>query len=260
MTDQYDQFAADYDWLFSDFARVGERYVAGLSETLRKLPDDAKILDCACGTGITILALARHGFHAAGTDASEGMILRARQNMDEGEVDVPLEVCSWENLPSLFAPEYDMVLCGGNSIGHCRDEHEMLRSLGGIHHVLKPGGLLVLDTRNWDKLLAERIRFTHFGARQRYGKRCVPLYVWTFPEKSSGPVTVEVLLPIEADGVVALKVFEIVYHPFRSEELMERLQCAGFVAAELTYTADRSAYTVSARKGSATPPSRRAGE
>jgi len=63
MVDQYDQFAVDYNWLFSDFARSGERCVGDLSKTLAKLPDDPKILDCACGTGVTTLALvACHSF------------------------------------------------------------------------------------------------------------------------------------------------------------------------------------------------------
>ena len=248
MKDQYDDFATDYEWVFSDFVGTGERYYDNLQPTLAKLRPSSRILDCACGTGIAALALARHGYKVAGTDASEGMVARAKQHATEEGVDVLFSVCAWDELPEQFGHEFDLTLCCGNSIGHCRDESEMIRSLRSIHEVIKPGGSLIVDTRNWEKLLAERIRFTNFGPRERNGKRCIPVYVWTFPETKDGPVLVEVVLPIEEDGEVSLRSYPIEYYPFRAEELLNRMKAAGFVDVETDYSPDNTGYEVTGQK------------
>lgn len=57
MESQYDEFAIDYEWVFSDFVGTGERYYDNLRPALAKLPPKPRILDCACGTGIAALAL-----------------------------------------------------------------------------------------------------------------------------------------------------------------------------------------------------------
>ena len=242
MNTQYDDFATDYEWVFSGFVETGERYYDDLRPTLAKFATKPRVLDCACGTGIAALALARHGYKVTGTDASEGMVARAKQHAAEEGVDIEFSACPWEKLPAHFDKEFDLVLCCGNSIGHCCNEDEMLRSLCGIRGVLKPDSLVVIDTRNWEKLLAEHIRFTNFGPRERNGKRCIPVYVWTFPETKDDPVLVEVILPIEADGKVSLKAYPITYYPFRLEDILGRMKSAGFVDIETDYSENKTGY------------------
>ena len=248
MESQYDEFAVDYEWIFSDFVERGEQHYDNLKPVLGKLPENPRILDCACGTGIAALAIARHGYNVTGTDASKGMVTRAKQHAAEEDVDVLFSVCVWDELPEQFDQEFDLALCCGNSIGHCRDKSEMIRSLQSIHKVMKPGGLLIVDTRNWEKLLAERIRFTNFGPRERNGQRCIPIYVWTFPETKDGPVLVEVVLPIEADGKVSLKTYPITYYPFGLEGILDRMKSAGFVDVETDYSEDKTGYHVTGRR------------
>ena len=107
---------------------------------------------------------------------------------------------------------------------------------------------MIVDTRNWEKLFTERVRFTNFGPRERDGKRCIPVYVWTFPETKDGPVLVEVVLPIEANGKVSLKAYSITYYPFRLEDILERMKSTGFVDIETDYSEDKTGYQVSGRK------------
>lgn len=227
MQDQYADFARDYDWLISDFQRIGDRHVRDAATWLGA-PEGARVLDCACGTGLVALALARQGYPVVGSDASAAMVEQAGQRAKREGLSLPLAVCAWEDLPRQFGPEFDFVLCGGNSIGHCRDEVEMVRSLAAMRGVLKPGGSLTVETRDWEKLHAARVRFTCFGPRERDGERCVPLYVWNFTEDVTAPVVVEVVLPIEADGGMTLRVYPITYYPFTIYELTSRMRKAGF--------------------------------
>jgi SAM-dependent methyltransferase len=175
------------------------------------------------------------------------MIAQAKRRAAEAAAEVSFAVCRWEHLPEAFAEKFDLAVCCGNAIGHCRDPDEMLRSLRGIRAVLAQDGCLVLDTRNWQKLLAEKVRFTTLGPRERDGKRCIPLNVQTFPERDGDPVVIEVLLIFEQDGKAWLKSHPITYYPFRVAELIGRLEAAGFCDVEIDYEDDKDSYAVTAR-------------
>ena len=247
---EYDDFAVDYEWVYSDATLTGEGRVVGLQRLLSEVPPGGAIVDSACGTGITALALARAGFRVEGADASRGMIARAREHARAEGLDVPFTVCSWVELPDRFERKFDLVLCCGNAIGHCSSDDEMLRSLQGMRAVLKDSGRLLIDSRNWKKLLAERPRFTAFGVREREGLRCIPFYVWTFPDRPRGPVLVEVVFLFDRDGKVHLKSHRVTYYPFQVEELLDRLEKAGFTEPSTEYADDKDVYRVTVRRGS----------
>jgi len=249
MGSQYDAFAEDYDrWLFSDERLTGEPQLKELGSRLKRLGSRPQVLDCACGTGVLVWALARHGYAVCGSDESRGMIDRARKRLDQAGLDVRLEVCPWERLGEEFGPRFDLVVCGGNAIGHCRDEAEMLDSLRGMRSVLKPGGMLILDTRNWEKYRKDRVRFESFSSpRVRDGIRCIVLYVRTTPESWSDPHLTEVVFILEQDGRVSQRSYPIVYWPFRYADLIARIRAAGFDAVESDHSENQDGYVVEAR-------------
>ena len=171
--DQYDAFAADYEWLFSDATLSADPRLEALKPILASF-NGPRILDCACGTGLLALALARSGYQVLGADASSGMVTRAQAHAAEQNLPVPFAVCAWEFLPMTIQQPVDLVICLGNALGHCRDESEMLRSLRGMRAVLREGGSLVIDSLNWEKVCADRVRFTPYGLRERNGSQFSP--------------------------------------------------------------------------------------
>jgi len=78
MTDEYDAFASDYHWLYSERVLSGEPFIERYAEILDSLATGAVILDCACGIGIQSLALARDAYHVRGADVSPGMVTHKR--------------------------------------------------------------------------------------------------------------------------------------------------------------------------------------
>jgi hypothetical protein len=120
----------------------------------------------------------------------------------------------------------------------------MLRSLRGIRAVLKSGGKPIVDSRNWEHLRKEKTRFTPFQWRERAGQRCLPIYVWNFPERFEDPHTIEVLLVFDSDGKVSVRSYPMVYYPFRLEELTERLRSAGFMNIQNRFSENREGYRV----------------
>jgi len=244
MPEQYDTIAEDYDWLLSDTMLSGEPQYAGLRNVLESMPPRGNILDCACGTGILASAIARHGHMIVGTDASKGMIRVARARAEADGLDIPFHVCTWERLPQKWDRKFDVAVCCGNSIVHCSDSADMIRSFRGIRSVLNVGGRLVLDTRNWEKLLTEKTRYTHFDRLSRAGKSCIPIYIWNFPQKTNEPIQVDLLLPIEHEGKIDLHVHSIVCHPFTLTQLQTCLAEAGFAVTENDHSPDRDWYCV----------------
>ena len=246
---QYDSFAADYHWLFSDSVLTGEPFYEEHKELLESLKPGSQILDCACGIGVQALALARHGYCIQGSDASESMIAQANKRARSARIEVPFAACSWKGLPYNFGREFDAVFCCGNAIGHCTDEAEMIDSLAGTFAVLKDGGLLVVNSRNWEKLRAERPRFHAMSVRNRNGQRCIPLYVWNFPQQWHEPHVVEVVLIFEQQGRTTYRGHEVTYFPFHVEDLVARMRAVGLVDVETDYDQAKDGYRVTGRRG-----------
>jgi SAM-dependent methyltransferase len=239
---QYDEFAVNYHWLYSDFVSSRKPALDENEDVLKNAGPKARILDCSCGIGTFAIALAKLGYEVSGSDGSPGMIEQADLAARNANVEVPLTCCTWEDLPAHISGPFDLVFCLGNAIGHTRNGEEMLRSLKGMRAVLRSGGKLVIDSRNWEQIRKERIRFTPYQWRERAGQRCLPIYVWNFPERFEAPHTIEVLLVFDSDGKVSVRSYPIVYYPFRIERLTERLKSAGFTNIQNRFSENREGY------------------
>jgi SAM-dependent methyltransferase len=248
----YDLIAKEYHWLVPDELLSGEAFVERHRDLLGSLPQGASILDCACGVGIDAVALARYGFKVYGSDDSESLVAEARKRSRQVGMEVPFMVCTWEELPRRFGERFELVLCTGNSISHCPDAEAMIRSLRAMREVLKDGGTLLLDSRNWEKLREQKPRLT-VAERvvDRDGARCLPLYLWSFPARWEEPHVVEIaLLFLHPDGRVTHKLKRLEYRPFRLEEVVDRLSKAGFVDIRTDYAEDADRYEIQARRSS----------
>ena len=249
LASEYDAFAADYHWLYSDRVLSGDPFLEGNADVLRSLPPQARILDCACGIGVHSLALARRGYDVRGADASAGMAAEARRRAAPERLDVEFTTCPWADLPKTFDRHFDMVFCYGNAIGHCRTLDEMLASLCGIRAVLKQGGVLVLDSRNWQKVRRERVRFHSMPMRVRGGCRCLPLYVWNFPPRWEDPHLIELVLLFQEETRTHHRCYPITYYPFCHKDLIIHLRASGFRDVQSDFDDAKDTFTVIAQSG-----------
>jgi len=177
---QYDEFSADYHWLYSDGVLAGKPFLEQFEGLLKSIPSNSRILDCSCGIGVHALALAGQGFSVCGTDGSAGMVAQAKERSRGANIEIPFTVSAWNDLPGKIDQVFEVAFCLGNSIGHCANKQEMISSFKGIRSVLKKNGLLILDSRNWEKLHQVKSRFSPTGPRMRHGIRCIPLYCLEF--------------------------------------------------------------------------------
>jgi glycine/sarcosine N-methyltransferase len=153
----YDRLARFYDTMNDWPARL-----AFEGPFIRRLLEDChagSILDAACGTGQHALALQEAGYRVTGADASQQMVRQAEANATARGLTVPFHTARFAELPDLFGPSFDAVLCLGNSLPHVTTDPELEASLQGMLRVLRPGGLLLLHNLNYDRRWVERPRF-----------------------------------------------------------------------------------------------------
>jgi glycine/sarcosine N-methyltransferase len=235
MQTSYDSFADDYDRFVNWPGRLAFE-LPFLEETLKRAPQPPggkpAVLDAATGTGQHALALAERGYPTVGADLSAGMITRARQNTAQQGVKVRFEVAGFGELAQTFGSEsFEAVLCLGNSLPHVLSETELAAALADFAMVLRPGGLLVLQNRNFDQVLRQRSRWME-PQSARVGQT-EWLFLRFYDYLADGTIDFNILrLRREADGAWQQLVTSTRLRPLTQDELREALPLAGFEQVE----------------------------
>jgi ubiquinone/menaquinone biosynthesis C-methylase UbiE len=254
--DFYTDLAHDYEWLFPDEA-IGSRGAVGatslgstglLERLLKTLPPGARVLDCACGVGADAIALARRGFNVTAADGSASMVAEAKRRSRQFGVNIDIVQSRWQDLPERVPGAFEFALCLGNSMVHTETKSNMISSLEGISKVLSPGGILVVDSRNWENLYQSKPRIvTSPYVIERQGIRCASLYIWTIPDDFQQPCRAEIVLLFEdAGSAVTHRRYVIDFTPFRRADLVDAIQSAGLTVIGDSYQPDNPFYAVAA--------------
>lgn len=169
----YDDFSQDYD-RFVDWAARLEVELPFIEKQFQRISshvkDTPRVLDSACGTGMHAIALAGRGYRLTGADLSPAMIAQARRNAAGAGVDVRFAIAGLGDMAAVFHEEFDALLCLGNSLPHVPDENGLRIALRDMSLCLRPGGLLLIQNRNFDAILGQRSRWMEPQAR-REGER-----------------------------------------------------------------------------------------
>jgi SAM-dependent methyltransferase len=159
----YDHLGQDYDlmvWWQERIAREEAFFNRVFEERGVR-----RVLDAACGTGMHSIAFARGGRECTGADISPVMVQCARRNAREAGVRVRFEVAGFGELSQRVGGVFDAITCIGNSLPHLANEGSLDLCLFDFAEVLRPGGILVIQNRNYDRLLRNRQRFMPLAAR-----------------------------------------------------------------------------------------------
>ncbi len=246
MADSYRDLAADYDWLFDDdgLARGVAIHRAATARLLERTAPASAVLDAACGTGINAAALARRGFTVWAADGSEAMTEAAAARFRREGLAIPVLRSTWADLPAATSERFDVVLCIGNSLVHAAGRDAMVEALTGLRQMARPGGHVVIDSRNWEKLHAER-QIVQVADRvvTRGGRSCLGLSAWEIPDRFGDEHVAHLVFAFEDGGRIDPHEYRLTFRPFTVGELRERLELAGLteVDADFDDSADRYA-------------------
>ncbi|ARF83147.1 methyltransferase domain-containing protein [Kitasatospora aureofaciens] len=179
----YDDFARDYHLLYADWdaslARQGGALDALIRARLGEAP--AEVLDCACGIGTQAIGLAALGHAVTGTDLSPVAVARAAAEAAGRGLRLPAAAADMRRLPFPDG-RFDVVVCADNALPHLLTAEDVRAALGEMRRVLRPGGLLLVSTRPYDRLRRDRPASTPPQTAERDGRRSVVFQLWHWRE------------------------------------------------------------------------------
>jgi SAM-dependent methyltransferase len=138
-----------------------------------------RVLDCACGVGTQLLGLAQYGHQAVGSDFSTAAIRRARREATARGLCVWLNIADMRALP-FRAGVFDVVICADNALSHLLSNDSMFRAVAEMCRVLRPGGLVVITTRDYDSLRPQRTAGTYPFVLPTSQGRVIVFQVWSW--------------------------------------------------------------------------------
>lgn len=238
MADMY-EFPDIYDERFSEGANTAYR------EHYRKLfagRDITDILDCSFGTGNLTFELCELGYQVSGSDISPVMLQKGAQKAEQKGFSVDLTCCDFRELSKHFQKQFSCVMSTGNALAHV-DNQGVIQTLREMDQLVKPGGYLYLDSRNWDRALQKRDRFLFASPFIRSdGVRINCVQVWDYHE--NGNITINILQVYEEDGrIIRQEVFEEHLTPFSFalvESTLKEMGYQDFIVRPLPYFQDQN--------------------
>jgi SAM-dependent methyltransferase len=248
--DDYDEFVSVYDFVVPEELLTPEGSAAAFLPYLDGLADGARILDCACGTGPLAVGLAQRGFDVTATDASPRMVERTRALAADAGVGLAVRACRWDELPEQgFAP-FDAVLCVGNSLAHAEGGDARRAALRAMAGGLRPGGALVLTSRNFELMRATDPGLQVFDrVVERDGRRGVVIYSWWLADDWDDEHGFDVAVALLGDdGAVTTRGERLRFWPYSHDTLRDDLRAAGLEPATSTYEPDVDRYLIAARR------------
>lgn len=210
------------DFVGWDNRRRGEN---GFLERVLKEHNARKVLDVASGDGVDAIFLATKGFSILANEVDEPFRKKTIENARKHAIDLMPTSLDWRNLNRAYSGNsLDALICMGNSLTCLFGRENQIAALKQFRTILKPGGILVLDERNYQRILENREAALN-GTLHSSGK-----YLYTGTGKVSAT-----FLEINDDAIYieythkgsGKKAYYKVY-PFKKDELLGLLKEVGF--------------------------------
>lgn len=146
----YTAFARVYDELMNtvDYDAWAARYASLMAAC--GVPERAKCVECACGTGNLTLRLKKRGCLITGTDLSEDMLAAAMEKARAAGVMIPFVR---QDMCALTVPRrVDCVLATCDGVNYLTAPERVEAFFAAAFSALRPGGALIFDVSTPDKL------------------------------------------------------------------------------------------------------------
>lgn len=189
--------------------------------------DITDILDCSIGTGALTFCLCELGYQVSGSDFSASMLSKAEEKAAQKGLSVPLVRCDFRDLTKHFSNQFSLVMSTGNAFAHV-DHAGIETTLKEMASLVKPGGYLYFDSRNWEKELKNKRRFQYGRPFIREdGTRINYVQVWDY--HPDGMITINILQAYEQDSqIIRQDVYEEHLHPFPIRHPLSVMEGLGF--------------------------------
>ncbi|MGL4345228.1 MAG: class I SAM-dependent DNA methyltransferase [Cellulosilyticaceae bacterium] len=155
--DIYNDFAKVYDTFMGDTPY--EKWVQFIQNQIEKAGITPKLVcDLGCGTGKMCELFAQKGIDMIGIDHSEEMLMVARENAREKELDI-LYLCQDMTDFELYGT-VDVIYSSCDSLNYVLEEEAVLETFKLVNNYLEQGGLFIFDVNTpykYKNILGERV-------------------------------------------------------------------------------------------------------
>ena len=139
------------------------------------------------------------------------MLEIARRNALAAKVDLILKQAGFGKLAETFGSQvFDGLICLGNSLPHVLDESSMITTLNDFIAIMRPGGKLMIQNRNFDSVLKTHNRWMDPQTYHEDGK------TWIFAR----------FYDFDPDGLITFNImilFDQGTHEFHQQMISTRL-------------------------------------
>lgn len=200
-------------------------------ETLLRGKRVQTLLDVSIGSGNLTLPLLELGVALSGSDLSENMLKKCREKAAAKGYPVDLRVCDFREAAKCFRRQFDCVASTGNSLPYVPNS-DLPGVLAQMDSLIRPGGYLYLDVRNWDRILRTRQRFYLYNPVFHGDTRINLVQAWDY--NSDGTMDFNLLFTFEKENkIVQKELFQEHYYPVSRRFLLEILEKMGYEAPEI---------------------------
>jgi glycine/sarcosine N-methyltransferase len=227
----YDQFSEDYDRFVNWDARLALElpFLTAQLAAVKAEPEQmVSVLDVACGTGQHVIALAKEGFDVTGADFSVKMVALAQENAHIAGMKLTFKQAGFGQLADSFGKQtFDSLICLGNSLPHVLNEEMMLCTLEDFKSVLRPGGNLIIQNRNFDLVVKQQVRWMEPQTYREQGKTWIFVRFYDFDP--DGRITFHILtLTQQYQEDFQQRIVSTRLWPVQQVQLVEYLKLTGF--------------------------------
>lgn len=142
------------DFVGWDNRRRGEN---GFLSNQLKEHDCRKILDVALGDGVDTIYLIQEGFEVSSNEVDSPYREKAIENAKKAGLTINPTNLDWRELTKSYKENsFDAIICLGNSLACLFGKENQLKALKEFHSLLKPRGILIIDERNFQRILDNR--------------------------------------------------------------------------------------------------------
>lgn len=138
---------------YVDFEKRWKTEIPFLLKFLKKYKKP-KVFDAAAGAGVTSIGLKLAGIKdVISNEIDENFRKVALEQAKKYGVTLTFTTYDWREIPDELANTFDAVFCLGNSLTYLFKKEDQEKAIKNFYKILKPGGVCIVDERNYCKIL-----------------------------------------------------------------------------------------------------------
>jgi SAM-dependent methyltransferase len=230
----YDALASDYDAM-TGFDRRFERERPFFQQFVQRYAVQ-RAVDAGAGTGFHSLLLAQLGVDMIAVDISAEMLARAGAHARMMGLHITTLQSSLIDVAARVGPACNAVVCMGNTLAHFTEKGSREAVLGQFHRVLAPGGVLLVQGLNFDRIMMLESHIQN--VKEEGGVRYVREYV-----RTGALVDLRVTRTALSGQAPTQVTTSVTLAPFYAADLARDLLHAGFAGVHLYGSIDMEPFS-----------------